>query len=88
MSKVYHVNDDHFRYRDGVFPDDYDLVATVESEDLERVFYLTNHVESSWTDNSGVEAHSPPHRSTSMGDVVVTEEGTFRCEMIGWKKIA
>ncbi len=85
MSKVYHTKE--FGNRDAAFPADFDLVATVASEDLERVYFLTNHIDSPWTDNSSVEAVGDSHRSTSVGDVVVNEEGTFLCDICGWKEL-
>ena len=71
-----------------VFPDDYILVAIVDSEVLEKVFELTNHIDSQWWDNDGVEVVGDNHhRSTSVGDIVVTNEGTFRCENVGWHEL-
>jgi hypothetical protein len=87
MAKVYHVNNDHFRYRDGVFPEDYDLVAITPGADLGRAFELTNSVVRAWTDNPSVVAFDPPTRSTSVGDVVVNDEGAHLCEPFGWKKL-
>ena len=71
-----------------VWPDDYILVAIVDSEHVEKVFELTNHIDSPWWDNDGVEVVGDNHhRSTSVGDIVVTVEGTFRCENVGWKEL-
>ena len=52
--------------------DEYSLVATVESDDLERAFYLTNHIESDWMENSDVKPEPGfNHRSSSVGDIFV-----------------
>ena len=87
MTKVYHFSDEKFRYRDGVFPDDYKLVAVVGSDDLERVYGLTNSVESPWTDNKGLIAFDPPHRSSSVHDVFVTDKGVFEVAPLGFKEL-
>ena len=68
------------------FPSEYELVANVETTELEDVFRLTNHIE--WEKNSQVE-EVKPSRSTSVGDIVVDATGhAFLCERIGWKEIA
>ena len=90
MSRVYHVKSEKFGSRvegEVVFPDDFKLVAFVPTEDLERVFGLTNHVDSAWTDNPSVVPVDPPHRSTSVGDVVVTEDGVFKVDICGFKEL-
>jgi len=84
--KVYHARKPNFR-DDGIpiFNDDnFELVARVECGQLEDVFYLTNHVEHAWWENEGVDCVKES-RSTSVGDVVVTEDGTkFLCRGAGW----
>jgi|TARA_R110000824_G_scaffold190282_3_gene371767 hypothetical protein len=90
MSRVYHVKSEKFGARaegEAVFPDDFKLVAFVPTEDLERVHYLTNHIDSAWTDNPSVVPVDPPHRSTSVGDVVVTEDGVFKVDIFGFKEL-
>ena len=84
-SQVFHVAE--FGKPEAVWPDDYNLVAIVDSEHVEKVFELTNHIDTQWWDNDGVEVVGDNHhRSTSVGDIVVTNEGTFRCENVGWKE--
>jgi hypothetical protein len=42
---------------------------------LEQVFALTNHIDRSWTNNPEVVWHiAAPVRSTSVGDVILSEE--------------
>lgn len=85
-SRVFQVAE--FGKSEAVWPDDYNLVAIVDSEMLEKVFELTNHIDSPWWDNDSVEVVGDNHhRSTSVGDIVVTVEGTFRCENMGWKEL-
>jgi hypothetical protein len=52
----------------------YTHVADVEAP-LGQVFTLTNHIDRSWTDNPEVVWHTAaPVRSTSVGDVIVSQE--------------
>ena len=48
-----------------VYPDDYILVAIVDSEVLEKVFELTNHIDTQWWDNDGVEVVGDNHHRKS-----------------------
>ena len=52
----------------------YTHVADVEAP-LGQVFALTNHIDHPWTDNPEVVWHTAaPVRSTSVGDVIVSQE--------------
>ena len=70
-----------------MFPNDYQLVATVVCDQMGRVFELTNHIDQPWTENpevtvaAGVNPRSL--RSTSVGDVVAGPEGAFVIAPIG-----
>ena len=72
---------------------EYAKVAEVEvpgtaEENLEVVFRLTNHVDHDWTKNDFVIPFGNQHRSTSVGDIVVTETGDrYICQPLGWKKL-
>jgi len=61
-------------------------VATVEANDLDEVFLLTNHIDKPWWGDDGIITFKPDSRSTSVGDLVLMESGGrwFRCEMAGW----
>jgi hypothetical protein len=90
--KIYHADAptfmDNGRSTLTDFPRGFTHVATVEAANLSEVFEKTNHIDSDWSLNEGVQlARGVNHvRSTSVGDVVVTEvEHRFSCEMIGWK---
>ena len=87
MSKVYHITDEKFGSRDGVFPDDYTLVAEVPTDELEDVYRLTNSVESSWTINKELEVFGHSHRSTSVGDIVENDNGVFMVDIVGFKEV-
>jgi len=84
--KVYHAKNPTFLdTRPVEFTDkNFELVAEVECENFGDVFYLTNHVDHEWWKNTGVECIKRS-RSTSVGDVVVAEDGQrFRCLSVGW----
>ncbi len=49
-------------------------VASVDTNDPQEAFQLTNHIDSDWTKNPKVRALEGRHRSTSVGDLIV--EGT------------
>jgi hypothetical protein len=69
------------------FPDEYALVAEVETDDADRAWHLTQHIESSWLDNDGVHPEPGQHRSSAVGDVMVTPDGKrWLCENIGWSE--
>ena len=65
---------------------EYKKVAVVEAEDIDAVFELTNHIDSDWTENPGVVAEPGRHRSTSVGDIIVDENGKGAiCASLGWE---
>ncbi|MBW3243658.1 hypothetical protein KUV57_13380 [Epibacterium sp. DP7N7-1] len=66
----------------------YSEVAHIEAETIDRVFPLSNHIESDWTRGDAIRAAAVPARSTSMGDIVMDEDGAlFSCAMVGWKPL-
>jgi len=67
----------------------YDLVAMVESETLDDVFRITNHIDTSWWNNPEVIMAYNEVRSTSVGDVAVELE-SHKAHMvmgIGWEEV-
>ena len=89
MFKVYHVKNEVFGNDPSSheFPQDFDHVANVDTVSIDEVFGLTNHINTVWFDNERVEVIKRG-RSTSVGDVVVDENGTaHRCEMQGWTEL-
>jgi hypothetical protein len=59
----------------GEFPQDFVLVAKVQTDDLDVAFEKTNTINKYWWENEGVEALVTKTRSTSVGDVMVDPEG-------------
>lgn len=72
-----------------VFPDGYNLVATVKADTLEDVFRLTNSIDNIWTENEEVVPTRKEIRSTSCGDIVIDGKNEkFQCKEIGWEKLS
>lgn len=55
------------------YAEKYEHVATVDTADLEKAFFLTNTVNCAWWENEGVTTHFKEEgaRSTSVGDVMI-----------------
>ena len=89
MIEVYHLREFEVCIgADAEFPQDYDMVAEVQADDLEEGFRLTNTIDSPWWEQDGVQLFvKPPLRSTSAGDVLVLEGVAWRCRMAGWARI-
>lgn len=93
MIKIYHAKEMFVSFRDKeypAFPDDYDLVAIVDTDDLEIAFRDTNHIDCEWWENSNVTLIKKS-RSTSVGDVAVEVRGDYSqisiCSSVGWDLI-
>jgi hypothetical protein len=92
--QVWHDNEPRFR---GTFADvkrwrmgqdGYTQVATVDAETLDDVFERTNHIDQPWETNPGVTLLGGRARSTSVGDVVVDQDGqAWLCASAGWERI-
>jgi hypothetical protein len=83
MAKVWHATKPTFDMTEKTFPQDYELVAEVESDELEVVYEFTNHIHQEWWKNEGVKLVKES-RSTSVGDVVEINGKRFLCGMTGW----
>jgi len=100
MLSIWHVNNTPearerklaFEFGEGEaprFPEDYDLVARVDSNDLDEGYRLTNHIAGPWYSNPEVEVLHRS-RSTSMGDVIVVsapgiDDREYRVARIGFE---
>lgn len=66
----------------------YDLVALVDTDDLDVAWESTNHIDDSWTKNRGVQAQTENPRSSSPGDIFEKDTGeSFVCASIGFRKL-
>ena len=88
--EVYHARSPNFGMGEPrEFPKEYRHIATVNCKDLDDVFRVTNHVDRPWQNNPQIKIHyNITPRSTSVGDVVVDQDGKqWRVESVGWKHI-
>ena len=87
-SRVYHRNPIQNTYLLSSQSSDkptFTLVAEVDSDNLEEIFQLTNHIDHSWTQNKKVTVITKNKvRSTSVGDLVFINGKYFVCEATGW----
>jgi len=84
---VYHMkSDDCFRIdpKELNFPEDFEMVAVVDTENLGKAFELTNTIERLWTENEDVTASREQLRSTSVGDAMVKGDKIFQVAGIGF----
>ena len=67
----------------------YEYVASVESDDLDTAYRLTNHIDCAWWEQDGVaRSHKVEKaRSTSIGDLMVAPEGIYAVMPFGFKKV-
>ena len=88
---VYHAKNPTFGFPGApapTWPQDFACVARVEADDLEATYRLTNSIQGYWGDHRGVQTMGGPHRSTSVGDVVVAPDGTtWQCATAGWERV-
>src|SRR5262249_32311440 len=67
------------------FPQDFELVAEVFTQDPDTAFSQTNSAEYPWWSDERVMVHKKA-RSSSSGDVVVTPDGMTHLRLpVGWK---
>jgi len=90
MIVVYH-NKDFLKFQFKV-PDELpaaslEKVAEITSDDKEKAFELTNHIDHDWTENEGVTPLVSKPRSTSVGDVMEIEGKFFIVDSCGFKEI-
>jgi hypothetical protein len=86
--EVWHAKEPTFGFGDQPkFPEEYEMVAVVDCKDEEDVFEKTNHITHDWTQNPEVIRRAKKSlRSTSVGDVLVDEDGNrLYCDHVGWK---
>jgi len=67
----------------------FEKVAELSTYTPEDAFHLTNHIDKEWWKNSGIFWHKPQSRSTSVGDVIVQEDGKqFRVDPVGMSEFS
>jgi hypothetical protein len=66
----------------------YTEVAEVDTDSKETAYYLTNSIEAYWGENDGVTLKTEKNRSTSVGDLMGPEDGSFHIVApFGFKKV-
>ena len=71
-----------------LFPEDYQLVAEVNTDNVDEAYYRTNDLGEGWWLDERVTAHVAPCRSTSVGDVLVLPDGkALRVCRLGYRRI-
>jgi hypothetical protein len=65
----------------------YTLVAIVDTDDLNKAYELTNHIDSDWYYNKGVTGIRRT-RSTSVGDMMILDNKIYIVERMGFKEIS
>jgi hypothetical protein len=66
---------------------DNELVAVVNTNDLEEAYRLTNHIDESWYYNRGVTCHNFKARSTSVGDFMEKDGTWYVVAMCGFEAV-
>lgn len=67
----------------------YEFVGYTKTDDLDRAYMLTNHIDSDWTENVDVSVgYGITPRSTSIGDILVTETEIHIVARMGFEKLA
>lgn len=84
-AKVYHASYPTYGMTEQKFPNEYELVAEVDTDNIDKAFELTNHIHCEWWENEGVKLVKKS-RSTSVGDVIEINREWFVCENVGWRK--
>ena len=64
--------------------DSHKLVGTVETDDLELAYMLTNHIDCDWMTNALVIPHVNKARSSSVGDMFINDDGVFIADGCGF----
>lgn len=89
LTKVWHAKKPTFGLTRQNFPEDYELVAELDTDSLEVAFEKTNTISYPWWDYEGVLnliVHKRT-RSTSVGDIVEMNGRRYLCEMAGWTEL-
>lgn len=65
----------------------YEFVGTVDTDDLDKAYHLTNHIQHNWTKNEDVDAPSEKVRSSSVGDIFQIDDKYFVVGGCGFDEI-
>ena len=65
----------------------YSHVASVNTDDMDKAYFMTNHIHENWCDelkDNGLLKGNGKHRSTSVGDVFVCQDGIYLVDRVGF----
>lgn len=65
----------------------YKKVAVVNTNHLDSAYELTNHIDTSWDQNFGVTPVKLGNRSTSIGDLMITDSDLYVVDRMGFTKL-
>ncbi len=86
MAKVYQAVNPVYNEDIQPWPSSYELVAEVDTDNLEVAFQQTNTIMHPWWENVDVAAFKRA-RSTSVGDIVEIKGKFWMVCMAGWKEV-
>ncbi len=66
----------------------YEFVCIAKTDDLDRAYMLTNHIDHAWTENQDVSVpYGVEPRSSSVGDIFVTSTEIHIVARMGFEKL-
>jgi hypothetical protein len=87
-AKIYHVKQPTFFPDNSLKLEDFDLVAEIDTNDVDKAYALSQNINDLWTTHEGVTPlKGLKLRSTSVGDIIEIDGMYNRCEMMGWATV-
>jgi len=86
--KIYQAQKGNF-FADIIPASEYILVAEVEANSLDEAYSKSQNISKSWLKNNGVKSEYTNCRSTSVGDIIYSEEEKkgYLVDMVGFKNV-
>jgi len=75
------------RYLYGIKKEDLELIAEIDTDDLEQGFALSQNVTDSWVLDSRVKAFKNEARSTFVGDVLEKDNTFYLVDYLGFTEV-
>lgn len=82
MTQPHTVNESASKFKN------YRHVANISVDDLEQAYYLTQHLENDWTENSLVHTLVGRCRSSMVGDIFIRDGSMYFVDVVGFREIA
>lgn len=90
MTIVFHVKNPTFLPNANVRDTELLPVAVFDGNDLEMAYERTNHITSEWTKTGAADMevlNGEMHRSTSVGDIMINDEGRWLVDRVGFTRV-